>query len=65
MVIPPHKMGTIKAARFEEEHVSFLFHQDARFEDPFPDVWLAAGDLEEFPRPTDEQIARMKGANQK
>ncbi len=59
MVIPPHRMGTIKAARFQEEHTNFLFQQDARFKDAFPDVWLADTDLEEFPRPTDEEVDKM------
>ena len=59
MVISPHKMGTIKAARFEEDHTSFLFQQDSRFKDHFPDVWLVDADLEEFPRSTDEEVELM------
>ena len=59
MVIPPHRMGTIKAVRFEEDHTSFLFQQDARFKQPFSEVWLTNTDLEEFPRPSDEEVERM------
>jgi len=59
MVVSPYKMGTVKAARYEEEHTSFLFQQDTRFNEHFPDVWLSDADLEEFPRPTDEEVARI------
>ena len=48
MIISPHKMGTIKAARFEED-----------LQNHFPDVWLVDADLEEFPRPTDEEVELM------
>ena len=58
MVIAPNtRMGTVKAARFDRDHVSFLFQQDARFADTFPDVWLPDSELEECARPTDEQVA--------
>lgn len=57
IVAAPTRMGIVKAARFDGGHVSFLFHQDARFAETFLDIWLPNSDLEEWARPTDEQVA--------
>jgi hypothetical protein len=35
---PNTRIGTIKAARFDRERVSFLFHQDPRLAYTLPDV---------------------------
>jgi hypothetical protein len=53
---PRTRMGTIIAARFDGGRVTFLFHQDPRFADKFPDAWLPNSELEECSRPRDEQI---------
>ena len=56
---PNTRIGTIKAARFERDHVSFLFHQDPRLIYTLPDVWMRESELEECGRPTDEQVAMI------
>lgn len=54
---PKIRMGTVIAARFDGGRVTFLFHQDARFTDKFPDIWLLNSELEECSQPTDAQVA--------
>jgi hypothetical protein len=49
-------MGVVIAARYNKGDVSYLFHQDPRFSETLPDVWLLDSDLEECERPTDEEI---------
>ncbi len=53
------RIGTIKAARFDRERVSFLFHQDPRLAYTLPDVWMRDSEVEECNRPTDEQVAMI------
>lgn len=58
MVAAPNtKIGTIKAARFDRDHASFLFHQDPRLIFALADLWMRDSELEECRRPTDEQVA--------
>jgi hypothetical protein len=60
MVAAPNtRIGTIKAARFDSDHVSFLFHQDVRLMFVLPDLWMSDSELEECTRPTDEQVAMI------
>jgi len=60
MVAAPNtRIGTIKAARFEKDHASFLFHQDPRLVGTLPDVWLQESELEECRGLTDEQVAMI------
>jgi hypothetical protein len=60
MVAAPNtRIGTIRAARFDREHASFLFHQDPRITFALPDLWMRDFELEECRRPTDEQIAKI------
>jgi hypothetical protein len=60
MVVAPHtRIGTIKAVRFDNDQVSFLFHQDPRLAFRFPDIWLQSSEVEECMRPTDEQVERI------
>lgn len=54
-----HIMGTVKAARFNRGHIDFLFQQDPRLADPFPEIWLPSSALEECSRPSDDQIAAI------
>jgi hypothetical protein len=56
---PNTRMGTIKAARFNRDHVSFLFQQDSRIAFALPDLWMRDSELEECRRPTDEQVAMI------
>jgi len=57
MVVAPNtRIGTIAAARFERDHVSFLFHQDPRLVYTLPDVWMRESELEECRRLSDEQV---------
>ena len=56
---PNTRIGIIKAARFDRERVSFLFHQDPRLAYTLPDVWMQDFELEECKRPTDEQVAMI------
>lgn len=53
------RIGTIQAARFDGDGVSFLFHQDPRLSSVLPDLWMQACELEECQRPTDERIAMI------
>jgi hypothetical protein len=53
------RIGTIKAARFDKDHASFLFHQDPRLVYKLPDVWMRDFELEVCRRPTDEQVAMI------
>lgn len=57
VMAPKVRIGTVKAARFENRHVSFVFHQDSRFANSLPDVWVLDSDIKECARPTDEQVA--------
>jgi hypothetical protein len=57
VAVPNTRIGTIKAARFERDHVSYLFHQDPRLVYTLPDVWMQDSELEECRRLTDEQVA--------
>lgn len=50
------RMGTINAARFDRDHISYLFHQDSRLAETFPDAWLREAEFEECDRPSDEQV---------
>ena len=60
MVVAPNtRIGTIKAARFDKDHVSLLFHQDPRLVFRLPDLWLLASEVEECNPPTDEQVERI------
>lgn len=59
VVAPDTRLGTIKAARFDKDHVRFLFHQDHRLVCRFPDIWLQSSEVEECERPTDEQVERI------
>jgi hypothetical protein len=60
MVAAPNtRIGTIKAARFDRDHVSFLFHQDSRITFALPDLWMGDSELEECRRPTDEEVAMI------
>ena len=60
MVVAPNtRIGTIKAARFDKDHASFLFHQDPRLVFRLPDVWSQASEVEECKPPTDEQVERI------
>jgi len=60
MVAAPNtRIGIIKAARFDRDHTSFLFHQDPRIKFVFPDLWMRDSELEECRRPTDEQVAMI------
>lgn len=59
VVAPRTRIGTIKAVRFEKDHVSFLFHQDPRLASRLPDIWLQSTEVEECMPPTDEQIERI------
>ena len=60
MVAAPNtRIGTIKAARFDRDHASFLFHQDPRIFSVLPDLWMQESELEECQRPTDGQIAMI------
>jgi hypothetical protein len=54
---PNTRIGTIKAARFDRDHTSYLFHQDPRLIYTLPDVWMQESELEECKRLTDEQVA--------
>ncbi len=56
---PNTRIGTIRAARFDRDHASFLFHQDSRLKYTLPDVWMQDFELEECSRPTDEQVAMI------
>lgn len=56
---PNTRIGIIKAARFDRESVSFLFHQDPRLTYTLPDVWMRDFEVEECNPPTDEQIAMI------
>jgi hypothetical protein len=60
MVTAPNtRLGIITAARFDRDHVTFLFHQDPRLLSRLPDVWMEDSDLEECARLTDEQVAMI------
>ena len=60
MVATPNtRIGTIKAARFDRDHASFLFHQDSRLVYTLADVWMQDSELEECSPPTDEQVAMI------
>jgi len=60
MVAAPNtRIGTIKAARFERDHFSFLFHQDPRLIYTLPDVWMRESELAECGQLTDEQVAMI------
>jgi hypothetical protein len=59
VVAPNTRVGTIKAARFKRDHVSFLFHQDPRLVYTLPDVWMRESELEECRQLTDEQVAMI------
>jgi hypothetical protein len=60
MVVAPNtRIGTIKAARFDQGHISFLFHQDPRLVFQLPDVWLQSSEVEKWRRPTDEEVERI------
>jgi hypothetical protein len=60
MVAAPNtRLGIIKAARFDRDHVSFLFHQDPRLLCALPDVWMEDSELEECPPLTDEQVSMI------
>ena len=58
------RMGTVKSARFDRGHVSFLFQQDPRLGGKCADVWLSSSDLEECSRPTDEQVLNINNLAQ-
>jgi hypothetical protein len=47
---PRNRIGIIQAARFDQGHVSYLFHRN----DTSSDVWLLDSDLEECASPTDD-----------
>jgi len=60
MVAAPNtRIGTIQSARFDGDHVRFLFHQDPRLSSVLPDLWMQSSELEECQRPTNEQIAMI------
>jgi hypothetical protein len=59
VVAPDTRIGTIKAARFDRDHASFLFHQDPRLVYTIPDVWMQDSELEECSRPTDERVSMI------
>ena len=59
IVAPNTRIGTIKSARFNKDHVTLLFHQDPRLVFRLPDVWLLGSEVEECKRPTDEQVERI------
>jgi hypothetical protein len=57
IIVAPHtRIGTIEAARFDRDHISFLFHQDPRIKFKLPDVWIRESEMEECARPSDEEI---------
>lgn len=53
---PNTRIGTIQGARFDRDHISFLFHQDPRIVSKLPDIWIQESELEDCMRPTDEQV---------
>ena len=60
MVAAPNtRIGIIKAARFERDQVSYLFHQDPRLAYTLPDVWMQESELEECRGLTNEQVAMI------
>ena len=60
MVVAPNtRLGTVRATRFDKDHVSYLFEQDPRLVFTLPDVWMQDCELEECRRPTDEQVAAI------
>jgi len=56
---PNTRIGTVRAARFDSDHPSFLFHQDPRIIFALPDLWMRDFELEECRPPTDDQVAMI------
>jgi hypothetical protein len=56
IVAPNTRMGIISKG-VDEGKPCFVFHQDERFDDTIPDMYVFDYDIEECERPSDEQIA--------
>ena len=56
IVAPNTRMGTISMG-IDEGMPCFVFHQDRRFGDTIPDMYVFDYDIEECERPSDDQVA--------
>jgi len=63
MVLAPkaRRLGTIIRARYDRGAVQYLFQHDPRLDDGFPDIWLLESEIEPCERPSDLEVAAMKG----
>jgi hypothetical protein len=60
MVLAPQtRRGTVHLAIDDKGEPQFLFRLDRRFRDDLPDFFICDGDVEECPRPSDEEVAAI------